>query len=129
VGQKTIAKLMREDVPPEAMAASVIRMLVNEALDMKNPASLRIDAGSRVLPFIAPRLQVIAQTTRHVGSYDDCRTQDELFARVEQDLGGYWATLLRKAVQSDDPGAVIDAEVVEPAAAELGPKREPEPAG
>jgi len=120
---------MGEDVPPEAMAASVIRMLVNEALDMKNPASLRIDAGSRVLPFIAPRLQVIAQTTRHVGNYDDCKSQAELLERVEQDLGGYWAMLLRKAIQSDDPGAVIDAEVVEPAAAEPGPKHEPEPAG
>jgi hypothetical protein len=129
VSKKTIVKLMGEDVPPEAMAVSVIRMLVNEALDMKNPASLRIDAGSRVLPFIAPRLQVIAQTTRHVGNYDDCKSQAELLERVEQDLGGYWAMLLRKAIQSDDPGAVIDAEVVEPAAAEPGPKHEPEPAG
>jgi hypothetical protein len=128
VSKKTIVKLMGEDVPPEAMAASVIRMLVNEALDMKNPASLRIDAGSRVLPFIARRLQVIAQATRSVGSYDDCRTQDELFARVEQDLGGYWARLFRKALQSDDPGAVIDAEVVpEPAAAEPEPTKAAEP--
>jgi hypothetical protein len=64
-----------------------------------------------------------AQTTRHVGSYDDCKSQAELLERVEQDLGGYWA-LFRKAVQSDDPGAVIDAEVIEPAAAEQQPEPE-----
>jgi hypothetical protein len=90
------------------------------------------------LPYLAPRLQVTAQVTRGVGDFSDCKTVDDLVERVEQDLGAYWAQLFRKAVASDDPGAVIDAEVIpQPSAAaeataksdQPEPKREPEPAG
>ena len=95
--------------------------------DPNNPVPVQIQAIGTALPYLAPRLQVTAQVTRGVGDFSDCKTVDELVERVEQDLGAYWAQLFRKAVASDDPGAVIDAEIVpEPTAAE--PEQKPEPA-
>src|SRR6516162_5713389 len=129
LSQKTIVKLVGRDLPPSEMAAALLRRLFDIGCDPNNPVPVQIQAIGTALPYLAPRLQVTAQVTRGVGDFSDCKTVDELVERVEQDLGAYWAQLFRKAVASDDPGAVIDAEVVEPAAAEPGPKREPEPAG
>ena len=127
MSQKAIAKLVSRDLPPSEMAAALLRRLFDIGCDPNNPVPVQIQAIGTALPYLAPRLQVTAQVTRGVGDFSDCKTVDELVERVEQDLGAYWAQLFRKAVASDDPGAVIDAEIVpEPAAAE--PEQKPEPA-
>ena len=127
LSQKTIVKLVGRDLPPSEMAAALLRRLFDIGCDPNNPVPVQIQAIGTALPYLAPRLQVTAQVTRGVGDFSDCKTVDELVERVEQDLGAYWAQLFRKAVQSDDPGAAIDAEIVpEPAAAE--PEQKPEPA-
>ena len=128
--QEVIAKLVGRDLPPSEMAAALLRRLFDIGCDPNNPVPVQIQAIGTALPYLAPRLQVTAQVTRGVGDFSDCKTVDELVERVEQDLGAYWAQLFRKAVQSDDPRSVIDAEVIEPATAEQQPEpnREPEPA-
>jgi hypothetical protein len=125
--QEVIAKMTARDLPPSEMAVALLRRLFDIGCDPANPVPVQIQAIGTALPYLAPRLQVTAQVTRGVGDFSDCKTVDELVERVEQDLGAYWAQLFRKAVASDDPGAVIDAEIVpEPAAAE--PEQKPEPA-
>ena len=76
-------------------------------------------------------MQVVASTVRHVGGYSECRSKEELFAQVEQDLGSYWVGVLKKASEN----AVIDAEVLvqerAPAAgtgADAAPEFQPVPA-
>jgi hypothetical protein len=114
LSQKTIAKLVGRDLPPSEMAAALLRRLFDIGCDPNNPVPVQIQAIGTALPYLAPRLQVTAQVTRGVGDFSDCKTVDELVERVEQDLGAYWAQLFRKAVASDDPGAVIDAEILSP---------------
>ena len=121
--QEVITKLVGRDLPPSEMALALLRRLFDISCDPNNPVPVQIQAIGTALPYLAPRLQVTAQVTRGVGGFSDCKTVDEF----EQDLGAYWAQLFRKAVASDDPGAVIDAEIVpEPTAAE--PEQKPEPA-
>jgi hypothetical protein len=111
--QEVIAQTTGMDLSPSEMAVRILRRLFDIGFDPTNPAPVQLQAFAAALPYLAPRMQVVAATVRHTGSYDDCRTKAELFARVEQDLGAYWAQLFRKAVQSDDSGSVIEAEVVE----------------
>ena len=121
MSQKAIAKLVSRDLPPSEMAAALLRRLFDIGCDPNNPVPVQIQAIGTALPYLAPRLQVTAQVTRGVGDFSDCKTVDELVERVEQDLGAYWAQLFRKAVASDDPGAVTELAAAEP-------EQKPEPA-
>jgi hypothetical protein len=120
--REVLAKLHGRDLPPGEMAAALLRRLFDISCDPANPVPVQIQAIGTALPYLAPRMQVVAATVRHTGSFDDCKTKAEPFAAVERDLGAHWSAVLRKALQAGDPDAgVIEGEVIEAAAAEQQP--------
>jgi hypothetical protein len=128
--KEVIKKLTGRDLAPGDMAAAMLRRLFDISADPATPISVQVQAIGTALPYLAPRLSVTAQTVTHRYDYSDCRTKEELLERVDADLGEYWSTLFRKAMQSGDPEAVvIDAEVIPQPTAASEQRPKPESAG
>jgi hypothetical protein len=108
-----VAELQVKGMPPDAMGMAIVKAMAEIALDEREPKQLRIQAGSAVLPYCLPRLSVVDKTVTHRTDFSDCRTIEELNARVVEELGPRALQALQTAlgVAEDD---VIDAEVIEP---------------
>jgi hypothetical protein len=129
--REVIEKLAGRDLPPGEMAAAMLRRLFDISCDPANPVPVQIQAIGTALPYLAPRMQVVACTVRHVDGYSGCRSKEELFAQVEQDLGSYWVGVLKKASENAVMDATVLVEEREPAAgtgADAAPEFQPVPA-
>jgi hypothetical protein len=121
--QEVIAKLVGRDLPPSEMAAALLRLVHRLTIaKVANPTCyLRRNLQTRRQIRQRSGNRLYLDRDRVVGITAD------VVERVEQELGAYWAQLFRKAVASDDPGAVIDAEILSPDPAVAEQQAEPEP--
>jgi hypothetical protein len=125
-----VAELQVKGMSPDAMGLAIVKSMAEIALDPREPKQLRIQAGSVVLPYCMPRLQVTAHMTRASGDFSSARTKEELMEMVNAELGEGVVGMLRRVMEGLDKEAdVINAEVIpQPnAAAEQRPERVPEP--
>jgi hypothetical protein len=106
-----VAELQVKGMSPDAMGLAIVKSMAEIALDPREPKQLRIQAGSTVLPYCMPRLQVTAQLTQASGDFSRARTKEELMEMVRAELGEGVVGVLRRVIEgkTDD---VIDAEVI-----------------
>ena len=64
-----VAELQVKGMSPDAMGLAIVKSMAEIALDPREPKQLRIQAGSVVLPYCMPRLQVTAHMTRASGDF------------------------------------------------------------
>ena len=84
--QEVIVKLVGRDLPPSEMAVAGLRRLFDIGFDPATPLHIQVQALLGAMPYLAPRLAVVAQTVTHRADFSDCRTTEKLFERLRRTL-------------------------------------------